>query len=231
MKDEDGMTALMLAASHNNAESIKALLSNVNNATQLAFMKNKDDYNALMLAVFDGSTETINALLDHVKSPAELIYFSNHSGTTVLMLCAQNENIDDTDSNVMTVMLERATKVRDPNYRMSTKYKKGGNTFISLEPDSLIFLTDINGKNAFMVAAEESNDVALVTLFNWTTDKLGLLKEKNNSQRITVDLLDPDQCHKLIEEMEVHRESMDLQDVDAVLTLLQKQMAHFLQAY
>lgn len=228
MRDADGNTALILAASRNNAESIKALLSNVNNATQLAFMKNQDDYNALMLAAFDGSTETIHALLNHVKNPIELIYFSNDSGTTALMLCAQNENIDDLDSNVITVMLNIAMKIRDTNYRMSPQYKKGKHAYISLEPDSLIFQTDINGKNAFMISAEESNDLALLTLFNWTTDKLALLKQENKNQCPTVDLLDPDQCDALINLLEKQKLSECVHNADVVLSLLQKQQAHFL---
>jgi hypothetical protein len=76
--------------------------------------------------------------------------------------------------------------------------------------------------NAFMIAAEENNDLAVDTLFHWTTDKLALLKQEDKKQRTAVDLLDPVLCDGLIRLLVKKVMPIDSQDLDAVLSLLQQ---------
>ena len=210
--DEVGMTALMLAAYRDCSESIHALLTSVRNGKQLAFMKNKSDFNALMLAALGNHTESIKALLDNIKNPEELVYFSNNDGTTALMICSRNEHGFDFNPHGIIAMLETVKKIRDP--------------------DSLIFLTDIKGMNAFMIAAEQNNDLAVATLFHCATDKLELLKEQDKKERTALDILDPVLCDGLIRILNQQIIAMDLQDTDTnadtnadtdtVLSLLQQ---------
>jgi ankyrin repeat protein len=202
MSDEVGMNALMLAAHRGYSESIIALLTSVRNGKNLAFMKNVSDFNALMLAALGNHTESIKALLDNINNPEDLVYFSNNKGITALMICCKNENGFDFNPHGIITMLDKVKKVRNP--------------------DSLIFLKDINGMNAFMIAAKENNDLAVATLFHWATDKLALLKEKDKNETIALDLLDPILCAGLIRLVNGNRISVEAQDLNEVLYLLQR---------
>ena len=202
MADEVGMTALMHAAYRDCAESIIALLTSVRNGRQLAFMKNESDFNALMLAAIYNKTDSIQAILDNVKNPEELVYFPNNDGKTALMICCSNESGFEFNPNGLIMMLQTVKNIRDP--------------------DSLIFLTDIKGMNAFMIAAEDNNDLAVVTLFHWATDKLALLKEEDKNQRTALDLLDPVLCDGLIRLLNGNKISVEAQDLNEVLSLLQQ---------
>ena len=202
MTDEVGMNALMLAAYRDCAESIIALLTSVRNGKNLAFMKNVSDFNALMLAALGNHTESIKALLDNINNPEDLVYFSNNKGITALMICCKNENGFDFNPHGIITMLDKVKKVRNP--------------------DSLIFLKDINGMNAFMIAAKENNDLAVATLFHWATDKLALLKEEDIKQRVSVNLIHPVLCAGLIRLVNGNRISVEAQDLNEVLYLLQR---------
>lgn len=202
MTDEVGMNALMLAAYRGCAESIIALLTNVRNGKNLAFMKNVSDFNALMLAALGNHTESIKALLDNIKNPEELVYFSNKKGITALMICCKNENGFEFNPHGIVAMLDKVKKVRNP--------------------DSLILLKDSDGMNAFTIAAKENNDLAVATLFYWATDKLVLLKEKDNKEEIALNLLDPVLCSGLIRLVNGNRISVEAQDLNEVLYLLQQ---------
>ncbi len=227
MKDAEDRTALMLAISHNHLESIKAILSNVGNADQLAFMKNKDHYNALMLAAVCGDYYTITTLLDHVKNPIELIYSSMHDGTTALMLAAKDDYLDNSEDNVITAILERAKKVRDPNYRFSPTYSKGKNSYIPLNLDSLIFMKNSKGMNAFMAAIKNGIPQAILPFLILATDKLGLFDKNNNDQKNVLDFIDEKLCNELISELGSKKISMELQDIDGVLSLLKNHRASY----
>ncbi len=228
MQDKKGRTALMRAASKDYSEASKALLGGVRNPNQLLYMKNQNDYNALMLATMKGSSATIEALLEFVEYPAELIYFSNNDGKTLLMLGAKNKYIDDIDSNVITAILERATKVHDPHYKISPTYAKRKNTYIHLDPDKLILLKDPKGMSAFMHAIKNNNKLAILTLFNWTKDKLALLQDINKKNKTALDLLNEKMCDELIEKLENQELSEHMHDAQLALSLLQKQKAFFL---
>lgn len=204
MTDEVGMNALMLAAYRGCAESIIALLTSVRNGTQLAFMKNKSDFNALMLSAIYNNTDCIQAILDNIKNPEELVYFSNNKGITALMICCKNENSFEFNPHGIVAMLDKVKKVRNP--------------------DSLIFLKDSDGMNAFTIAAKENNDLAVATLFYWATDKLVLLKEKDNKEEIALNLLDPVLCAGLIRLVNGNRISVVAQDLNEVLYLLQQRV-------
>ena len=227
MKDAEGRTALMHAISDNNTNSIEAILSNVSNADQLAFMKNKDDYNALMLAAVCGDYCSITTLLDHVKNPIELIYSSMPDGTTALMLAAKCDYLDDSEDNVITAILEKAKKMRDPYYRMSPKYKKGKNSYISLDLDFLIYMKNSMGMNAFMFAMKNGIPSAILPFLILATDKLGLFIEKNNDQKNALDFIDEELCNDLISDLESKKISMELQDIDGVISLLENHKANY----
>jgi ankyrin repeat protein len=204
MTDELGMNALMLAAYRDCSESIIALLNSVRNGKNLAFMKNVSDFNALMLAALGNHTESIKALLDNIKNPEDLVYFSNNKGITALMICCKNESELDFNPEGITAMLKTVKNIRDP--------------------DSLIFLKDSDGMNAFMIAAKENNDLAVATLFYWATDKLVLLKEKDNKEKIALNLLDTVLCAGLIRLVNGNRISVEPQDLNEVLYLLQQRV-------
>lgn len=204
MTDEMGMNALMIAAYRDCSESIIALLTSVRNGKNLAFTKNVSDFNALMLAALGNHTESIKAILDNIKNPEDLVYFSNNKGITALMICCKNENGLDFNPHGITTMLDKVKKVRNP--------------------DSLIFLKDSDGMNAFMIAAKENNDLAVATLFYWATEKLVLLKEKDNKEEITLNLLDPVLCAGLIRLVNGNRISVEAQDLNEVLYLLQQRV-------
>jgi len=231
MKDSEGRTALIHAISHNHLKSIKAILNNVNNADQLAFMKNKDDYNALMHAAVCGDYYTITTLLDHVKNPIELIYSSNSDGETALMVCSKNRFIDNTDSNSITAMLENVKKIRDPYYKFSPTYPKGKNSYIPLNLDSLIFIKNTKWMNAFMIALTVNNIRAALTLLNSTTDILRLFSEENLEQCTVIDLFHKeygvDMCDALIERVEQLQISNNSEDLDTVMWLLRERKARF----
>ena len=234
IRDSEGLTALMHAIVKCHPTSLKAILSNVNNPDQLAFMKDNDDYNALMLAGIFVENETFTVLLDHVKNPTELIYSSKPNGTTALMLFIIYSFIDDIDSNPITIMLDKLKKVRDPNQRMSLTYSKGKNAYIPLDPDSLIFMKDSRGMNAFMLAVNENHIRAAILLLKLTTDKLSLFNENNNDQRTALDLFDNEHgermCDALIERVEHLQLSDHSEDLVIVLRLLQERKARFNQA-
>ena len=204
MTDKVGMNALMLAAYRDCSESIIALLTGVRNGKNLAFMKNVSDFNALMLAALRNHTESIKALLDNIKNPEDLIYFSNNKGITALMICCKNENGLDFNPHGITTMLDKVKKVRNP--------------------DSLIFLKDSDGMNAFMIAAKENNDLAVAILFYWATEKLVLLKEKDDKEETALNLLDPILCAGLIRLVNGNRISVEPQDLNEVLYLLQQRV-------
>jgi hypothetical protein len=118
------------------------------------------------------------------------------------MICCKNENGLDFNPHVITTMLDKVKKVRNP--------------------DSLIFLKDSDGMNAFMIAAKENNDLAVATLFYWATEKLVLLKEKDDKEEIALNLLDPILCAGLIRLVNGNRISVEPQDLNEVLYLLQR---------
>jgi ankyrin repeat protein len=219
----------MIAVIENHPESIKALLCGVSNPDALAGTENENGMSTLMLAAEKSNAESIQALLDHIKHPENLIYFSNHHGRTALMYCTLNKNIHQSKNNIISIILEKATKVRDISYRMSPKYKNGENAYISIDRDALIFLHDRDGMNAFMHAASQNNNFAVETLFNWTINKLALLKEKNEKNQSALDLLDKRSCSSLIENLQkikIADDSPDL-DLNAALTLLKERNVQF----
>lgn len=228
MQDKKGRTALMRAASKDHTEAIKALLSGVRNPNQLLFMRNQNDYNALMLATMKGSSATIEALLEFAEYPAELIYFSNNDSKTLLMLGAKNKYIDDINSNVITAILERVTTVRDHDYKITSTCAQGKNAYIYLDRDKLILLQDPKGMSAFMYAIKNNNKLAVLTLFNWTKDKLALLQDINIKNKTALDLLNEEMCDELIEKLENQQLSAHMPDTELVLSLLQKQKTRFL---
>ncbi len=214
MRDSEGMTALMYAICEDQTDSTKAILSNVKNADELAFMKDKDDYNALMLAAIYCQEFTITVVLDYVKNPIDYIYYSMDDGTTALMLGAKAEYydlFDDDISNKMTAILEKVKKVRDL--------------------DSLIFMKDSQGMNAFMFALEENNITPALTLLDSTTDILRLFTEKNNDQRTAIDLFYTENidslCDALIERVEHLQLSDHSEDLVTVMRLLQQRRNRF----
>ena len=93
--------------------------------------------------------------------------------------------------------------------------------------DSLIFLKDSEGMNAFMLAAKVKNIEAVLTLLIWTTDNLALFTEKNNSQQTALDFVDENMCDLLIENLEELKISMDIRNLDDLLTILRKHKASF----
>jgi len=229
LKNEKKQNALMIAVIENHPESIKALLCGVSNPDALAGTENENGMSTLMLAAEKSNAESIQALLDHIKHPENLIYFSNHHGRTALMYCTLNKNIHQSKNNIISIILEKATKVRDISYRMSPKYKNGENAYISIDRDALIFLHDRDGMNAFMHAASQNNNFAVETLFNWTINKLALLKEKNEKNQSALDLLDKRSCSSLIENLQkikIADDSPDL-DLNAALTLLKERNVQF----
>jgi ankyrin repeat protein len=230
-RDSKGMTALMHAIGQHHPISIKAILSNVNNPDKLALMKDKHGNTALMQLAAYGYSKPVTALLDYVKNPIELIYSSMPDGTTPLMLFIKNLRIVDIDSNPITKILEKLKKVRDPNFRFSPKYRKGKNAYISLPPDSLIFMKDSKGMNAFMFAVQRIGTLAASTLLISTTDKLELFTAKNNDQLTALDLLHPEygeeMCDALIERVEQLQISNNSQDLDTVMWLLRDRKARF----
>lgn len=224
LKNEKKHNALMIAVIENHPESIKALLCGVSNPDALACTENENGMSTLMLAAEKSNTESIRALLDHIKHPENLINFSNIHGRTALMYCTLNKNIHHSNNNAITFILEKVTKVRDISYRMSPKYKKRENTYISIDRDALIFLHDRDGMNAFMHAASQNNNFAVKTLFNWTINKLALLKEKNGINQSALDLLDKRACSSLIENLQnikIADDSPD-KDLNIALTLLKE---------
>ena len=222
VKDENGKTALGYAIEY-GGETVNAILSNVSNADHLIWMKNDKGMTLLNQAAKEGSNTTAQALLDYVKNPAELIFFPDNDGKTALIRSTKNGNIDEFNVDVVTTMLEGATKVRDPYYRMSPKYKKGKNAYISIDRDALIFLKDSKGMNAFMYAVKYSNEHTMLKLFNWATDKLALLEEKNNANETALDLIEEEFCDHLIEILEEDNSK----DVDVLLALLIEKKASF----
>ena len=236
LMDGEDQIALMYAVSFDHEESIKAILSSVSNAKQLAFMKNPDGYNALMLLASIGSPKSIQTLLDYVKDPIELIYSSSNKGTTPLMLCIENEvEDDDIYSNAITAILEKvqrvlrekANEIHNLGSRKFLIDEKKINTLRVPSIDSLIFLKDSEGMNAFMLAVKANNIVAALTLVIWTTDNITLFTEKNNSQQTALDFVGEDMCDLLIENLEELKISMDLHDLDDVLTTLEEHKARF----
>jgi ankyrin repeat protein len=201
MTNNEGMNALMLATYRGYTESVTALLTSVRNGKKLALMKNTSDFNALMLASLRNHTKTIKALLDNINNSEDLVYYPNNKGITALMICCKNESKLDFNPEGIAVMLKTVKKIRDP--------------------DSLIFLQDINGMNAFMIAAKENNDLAVATLFHWATDKLALLKEEDKNQRASVNFIDPVLRDGLISLMMRNIIPIDIQDLDEVLFLLE----------
>jgi hypothetical protein len=76
--------------------------------------------------------------------------------------------------------------------------------------------------NAFMIAAQEKNDLAVVTLFHWATDKLDLLKEEDKEQHVSVNLIDSILRNRLIILLKRKVISIDKQqNLDQVLSLLE----------
>ncbi len=253
--DGEGQIALMYAANNNHRESIKAILSSVSNTKQLACMRNQDDCNALDLAASTGSPQTIQALLDYVNDPIELIYSSCNNGKTALMLCIYNDKEDDyIYSNPITAILEKIYKVGQEKAneirnlgprKFLLDEKKNALKVPSIDPliflkdsngmnalrvpsiDSLIFLKDSEGMNAFMLAAKVKNIEAVLTLLIWTTDNLALFTEKNNSQQTALDFVDENMCDLLIENLEELKISMDIRNLDDLLTILRKHKASF----
>ncbi len=231
IKDSEGMTALMHAIMSGDTKSIKAILRNVKNPDQLALMKNQNDYNALMLEAIVGSYYTTKALLNHVKNPAELIYSTDSKGATALMLCCQHQDIENIDSNSITVMLEKAKTIPYPYYKFSPTYSKGKNSYIPLNLDSLIFIKNTKWMNAFMIALTVNNIRAALTLLNSTTDILRLFSEENLEQCTVIDLFHKeygvDMCDALIERVEQLQISNNSEDLDTVMWLLQERKARF----
>lgn len=236
LKDGEDQIALMYAATYDYGESIKAILSSVSNTKQLACMRTPDDCNALDLAASNGSPQTIQALLDYVNDPIELIYSSCNNGITALMLCIDNDyEDDDIYSNVITAILEKVQRVR--REKANEIHNLGPRKFLIDEKkinalrvpsiDSLIFLKDSKGMNAFMLAAKANNIVAALTILIWTTDNVALFTEKNNSQQTALDFVDEDMCDLLIENLEELKISMELQDIDGVISLLENHKANY----
>ncbi len=234
MKDSEGMTALMYAIMSGEPKAIKAILRNVNNPDQLAFMKNQKGYNALMLVAIYGDYYTTTTLLNHVKNSAELIYSSNSDGETALMVCSKNRFIDNTDSNSITAMLEKAKTIPYPYYKFSPTYSKGKNSHIPLNLDSLIFIKNTKWMNAFTIALKGNNVGAALTLLNSTTDILRLFTEENLEQCTAIDLFHKeygvDMCDALIERVEQLQISNNSQDLDTVMWLLREREARYNQA-
>jgi ankyrin repeat protein len=232
-----GMTAMMHAAGFFEPDSLIAILDNVNNVNQLAFMKNKDDYNALMLAADLGRYRSINVLLDRVKNPTELIYFANDDGKTALMLAChekwEDESVYDFKVDTINAILKREKKVRDPSQQISPTYSKRKNSYIPLDNDSLIFMKDSEGMNAFMFAMQSNFGSAALELLNWTSDKLSLFTENNIKQLTALDLISEEWyeeiCDELIENLENLDISDDSQNINDALSLIENHIPTFLK--
>lgn len=217
MEDGEGDIALTYASTYNFYESIEAILTNVSNASQLILKKNLNGFNSFMLAASNGCAKTIKALLNRVEDPIELIYASSNKGETVLMICISNENEDNNiNSNVINAIFEKVQEVQREKAREIS------------DIETLIFLKDIEGMNAFMLAARAKNTIAALTLFNWTTDKLALMQEKNINNKTALDYLNEEMCDELIEKLENQELSAHIHDAELILSLLQKQKACFL---
>ena len=78
-----------------------------------------------------------------------------------------------------------------------------------------------------MYAAKANNIVAALTLLLWTTDNVALFTEKSNADKTALDFVCEDMCDLLIENMKNPEISMDLHNLNDLLTILREHKARF----
>jgi len=86
--DEDGLTALMLAARNGHTDTVNALAGTYNANVEAV---DQNGWTALMLAAYYGHTDTVNALAGTHNANVET---ANERGGTALIIAAQNGHAD-----------------------------------------------------------------------------------------------------------------------------------------
>ena len=150
-KDNDGFTALILAAVFGHTEIVKALIQ----AGADINAKNNDGWTALMVATIRGNTETVKAL---IQAGAD-VNAKNHKGETALMWAAwrgRTENVnalieagadDLTDNEGKTALIHAAKSERGNPETVNALIEAGSN----------VKHRDNSGKMAVDYARENDN--------------------------------------------------------------------------
>ena len=169
----DGLTALMEAASNNRLEAAQVLVSSgadVNTTTS-------DKVNALMLASTKGHTKLVRYLIDQDAA----IDTCNKAGETALMLAVQHKHL-----STMQLLLEKGAAVSIPNLQGCTPLmlSSKGNCMeatamlLMFNPENQLEARDNNGDTALMHASKHGNQELVSLLLGhgancWTKNRQG----------------------------------------------------------
>ncbi len=162
-RDNNNNTGLILAAEHNNADAVKALISTSINTNSTNSLGN----NALMTAAAVNSSEVVEALIE----PTDNIDLQNNKENTALILAAES-NTDD----VVKVLVQNHAGLNITNNAGNTAlmlaaWKNTSEVVAALlDAGADIHVTNFQGKTALMIAAWKNTPEVVAALLDAGAD-------------------------------------------------------------